>query len=97
MGRSGTGALTVSAIPLHIQKRFEPRWASRFTLPAASKAPKNVGTKAAPQWVGARGKDQRKTRRVETAGFSQFFRGKSYEIRDCPNDSRTRLTNIPVP
>jgi hypothetical protein len=26
-----------------------------------------------------------------------FFRGKSYEIRDCPNDSRTRLTNIPVP
>jgi len=45
----------------------------------------------------ARGKDQRKTRRVETAGFSQFLRGKSYEIRDCPNDSRTRLTNIPVP
>jgi len=40
------------------------------------------------QRVGARGK--RKTRRVETAGFSQFFRGKSYEIRDCPNDSRTR-------
>jgi hypothetical protein len=53
--------------------------------------------KPRPQWVGARGKDQRKTRRVETAGFSQFFRGKSYEIRDCPNDSRTRLTNIPVP
>jgi hypothetical protein len=36
----------MTAIPLHLQRRFEQRWASRFTPPAASIAPKNVGTKA---------------------------------------------------
>jgi hypothetical protein len=36
----------MSAIPLHLQRRFEQRWASRFTHPTASTAPKNVGTKA---------------------------------------------------
>jgi hypothetical protein len=36
----------MSAIPLHLQRRFEQRWASRFTHPAASIAPKNVGTKS---------------------------------------------------
>jgi hypothetical protein len=36
----------MTAIPLHIQKRFEQRWASRFTQPTASNAPKNVGTTA---------------------------------------------------
>jgi hypothetical protein len=33
----------MSAIPTHIQRRFEQRWASRFSLPIA---PKLVGTKA---------------------------------------------------
>jgi hypothetical protein len=36
----------MSNIPLHVQRRFEQRWASRFTRPAAANAPKNVGTKA---------------------------------------------------
>jgi hypothetical protein len=36
----------MSAIPLHLQRRFEQRSASRFTHPTASTAPKNVGTKA---------------------------------------------------
>jgi hypothetical protein len=36
----------MSIIPLHLQRRFEQRWASRFTQPVASNAPKNVGTKA---------------------------------------------------
>jgi hypothetical protein len=56
----------MSIIPLYLKRRFEQRWASRFTLPIASNAPKNVGTKATPSTVGARGKDQRKTCRVET-------------------------------
>ena len=38
----------MSNIPLHLQRRFEQRWASRFTQPVASNVPKNVGTKATP-------------------------------------------------
>ena len=62
----------MSAIPLRLQRRFEQRWASRFTLPAASNAPKKVGTNVPhhQQLVAARGgKDQRKPRRREPAGF----------------------------
>jgi hypothetical protein len=47
-GRSGTGSPAMTAIPLHIQRRIEQRWASRFTQPAASDAPKNGGAKATP-------------------------------------------------
>jgi hypothetical protein len=36
----------MNAIPLHIQRRFEQRWASRFAPPAASNTPKKIGTKA---------------------------------------------------
>jgi hypothetical protein len=35
------------------------------------------------------------TRRLRTAGFVGS-RGMSYETRDCSNDSRKRLTNIPA-
>jgi hypothetical protein len=49
----------MSAIPLHLQRRFEQRWASRFTLPAASDAPKNVGAKAAPSTTVRRAPRQR--------------------------------------
>jgi hypothetical protein len=38
----------MSIIPLHLQRRFEQRWASRFARPAASNAPKNVETKSTP-------------------------------------------------
>jgi hypothetical protein len=30
------GALAMSTIPLHLQRRFEQRWAARFASPAAS-------------------------------------------------------------
>jgi hypothetical protein len=36
-----------------------------------------------------------KTRRWSTAGFVGS-RGTRYEIRDCSNDNRRRLTNIPA-
>jgi hypothetical protein len=49
----------MSAIPLHLQRRFEQRWASRFTLPAASNAPKNVRAKAAQSTTGRRAPRQR--------------------------------------
>jgi hypothetical protein len=60
----------MSAIPIHIQRRFDQKWASRFTQQVASNAPKNAGTKAAASTtVAARGKYQRKTRRGEPAVF----------------------------
>ncbi len=34
-------------IPLHLQRRFEQRWATRFASPAASTVPKSVIAKAA--------------------------------------------------
>jgi hypothetical protein len=57
----------MSAVPLHIQRRFEQRWASRFT--AASNPPKALQQKPHVQAVDApRGKNQRKTRQRELAG-----------------------------
>jgi hypothetical protein len=35
----------MSDIPLHLQRRFEQRWAARFVPPAASTAPKNLDLK----------------------------------------------------
>jgi len=37
----------MSAIPLHLQRKFERRWAARFVSPVASAAPKNTALKAA--------------------------------------------------
>jgi hypothetical protein len=35
----------MSAIPLHLQRRFEQRWAARFVPPAASAALKSIAPK----------------------------------------------------
>jgi hypothetical protein len=35
----------MSNIPLHLQRRFEQRWAARFVAPAASTAPKRLDLK----------------------------------------------------
>jgi hypothetical protein len=32
----------MTAIPLHIKRRFEQRWASRFTSPDASESPQKA-------------------------------------------------------
>jgi hypothetical protein len=48
----------MNIIPLHIQRRFEQRWAARFGLPAISA--KSVGLKGSPPAVRrARRKDRR--------------------------------------
>ena len=44
-GDSKPGALVMSGIPLHLQRRFEQRWAARFVPPAASTAPKSLDLK----------------------------------------------------
>jgi hypothetical protein len=38
----------MSIIPLHLERRFERRWASRFNPPIVSNTPKIVGTKTRP-------------------------------------------------
>jgi hypothetical protein len=48
LGRSVTGASAVSIIPLHLQRRFEQRWAARFGSLAIPAVPKNVGLKGSP-------------------------------------------------
>jgi hypothetical protein len=36
----------MSGIPLHLQRRFEQRWAAKLASPAASVAPKSIGLKS---------------------------------------------------
>jgi hypothetical protein len=36
----------MSGIPLHLQRKFEQRWAARFVSPVTSAAPKRIGLKA---------------------------------------------------
>jgi len=35
----------MSTIPLHLQRRFEQRWAARFVRPVASATPKTIAAK----------------------------------------------------
>jgi hypothetical protein len=35
----------MSDIPLHLQRKFEQRWAARFASPVESRAPKSTGLK----------------------------------------------------
>jgi hypothetical protein len=37
----------MSVIPLHLQRKFEQRWAARFAAPAAPAVPKANGLKGA--------------------------------------------------
>jgi hypothetical protein len=37
----------MSAIPLHLQRKLEQRWAAKFASPVASAAPKNTDLKGA--------------------------------------------------
>jgi hypothetical protein len=70
----------MSIIPLHLQRRCEQRWAARFgslVFPAVPK--KNAGLKVSPATGPARGKSQRKPRRVEAEG-----EGKWSTIRKAP-------------
>ena len=36
----------MTAVPLHIKRQFEQRWASRFTPPASLSSPQNIETKS---------------------------------------------------
>ena len=53
----------MSNIPVDLERRFEQRWAARFSSPIASATPQKY------QQLDAPGKRKRKTRRVESAGL----------------------------
>ncbi|MDX6527489.1 MAG: hypothetical protein QOI43_3000 [Gaiellales bacterium] len=55
----------MSVIPLHLQRRFEQRWAARFVSPVASAAPKSLGLKGALQQLAATGKSKSKRKPAE--------------------------------
>jgi NADPH:quinone reductase-like Zn-dependent oxidoreductase len=46
-------ALAMSAIPLHMQRKFERRWAARFASPVASAVPKTTDSKRDRQQLAA--------------------------------------------
>jgi hypothetical protein len=60
----------MSGIPLHLQRRFEQRWAARFVPPAASTAPKSPDLKRPvhnlPHVATAKEKPARLTQRART-------------------------------
>jgi hypothetical protein len=56
----------MSIIPLHLQRRLEQRWATRFGSLVVPAVPKNVGVKARRQPCAAA--KPRKTRRDGSAG-----------------------------
>jgi hypothetical protein len=53
----------MSSIPLHIQRKFERRWAAKLALSRASAAPKSIDMKGTvnslPRPAAAKGKTRR--------------------------------------
>jgi hypothetical protein len=63
----------MSIIPLHLQRRFEERWAARFGSPVIEATPKNVGLKSSPSTLRrARGEAKEKPAGVKPAGLMQL-------------------------
>jgi hypothetical protein len=60
----------MSGIPLHLQRRFEQRWAARFVPPPASAAPKSIDLKRPvhdlPRIAKAKEKHARLSQRART-------------------------------
>jgi hypothetical protein len=68
-GHPEQGSPTMSIIPLHLQRRFERRWAARFGLPAIRPIPKNIGLEGSPPTLRGARQSERKSRRVEPVGL----------------------------
>jgi hypothetical protein len=56
------------SIPLHLQRRFEQRWAARFVSPVASAAPQSPGLQAAFQQLP---RPEKAKAKEKPAGLSQ--------------------------
>lgn len=66
LGRSGTGASAMSIIPLHLQRRFEQRWAARVASLVGFRTEERRIEGLADQRCAARDKSQRRARPFET-------------------------------
>jgi hypothetical protein len=58
----------MSIIPLHIQRRFEQRWAARFVSLVIPAVPKSVGLKDSLVNIARRTAKAKKTRRDGSVG-----------------------------
>ena len=57
----------MTSIPLDLQRRFEQRWAARFSRPNLPTAPQKHQLERPDQQPAAPGKGKRKIRRVKAA------------------------------
>jgi hypothetical protein len=58
----------MSIIPLHLQRRFEQRWAARFGSLVIPAVPKKVGLKGSPVNMPCARQEPKKNRRAECEG-----------------------------
>jgi hypothetical protein len=61
--------LAMSIIPLHLQRKFERRWAARFVRPVASTAPKSISLKGTATGQPSRAKKKEKPASFGSAGL----------------------------
>jgi len=66
-GNHERGALAMSTIPLHLQRRFEQRWAARFVRPVASVTPKIIVAKGT---INCLARPAKKARWLNPAGLA---------------------------
>jgi hypothetical protein len=59
----------MSIIPLDLQRRFEQRWAARFSRPNPADAPQKDRLDRQSEQIDAPNKGKRKTRRAGPAGL----------------------------
>jgi len=59
----------MSAIPLHLQRRFEQRWAARFVSPVTSAAPKSIGLEDTVNGLARPAKEKEEPAGFESAGL----------------------------
>jgi hypothetical protein len=58
----------MSIIPLHLERRFEQRWAARFGSLVIPAVPKSLGLKGSPVNIARRPAKAKKTRRDGSVG-----------------------------
>jgi hypothetical protein len=59
----------MSIIPLHLQRKFEQRWAAKFVRPVASAAPKSISLKDTGNSLPSPAKEKEKPAGFGSAGL----------------------------
>ena len=61
----------MSTIPIHLQRKFEQRWAARFASPVASAAPKSTGLEGTVNDLPRRAKAKEKPGELSKRSWSR--------------------------